>query len=113
MWILIDAVCTITFILFSLVTSVFLLFRKSLGDGLAWSVHIKTVCGRNLVELERNGSVLMNKVSTVQLKPYLQREDSTKPDVGSNPFGMNLGHSEDFGTVNISWCRGYDGGRAV
>ena len=51
--------------------SVFLLFRKSLGDGLAWSVHIKTVCGRNLVELERNGSVLMNKVSIVQLKPYL------------------------------------------
>ncbi len=72
MWILIDAVCTITFILFSLVTTVFfLLFRKSLGDGLAWSVHIKTVCGRNLVELERNGSVLMNKVRNVQLKPYL------------------------------------------
>ena len=91
----------------------FLLFRKSLGDGLAWSVHIKTVCGRNLVELERNGSVLMNKVRNVQLKPYLQREDSTILDVGSNPFGMNLGHSEDFGTVNMSWCRGYDGVRAV
>ena len=34
---------------------------------------IKALCGKNLVELERNGSVLMNKVSTVQLIPAAGR----------------------------------------
>ena len=42
------------------------------------------MCGKNLVQLERNGSVLKNKVSTVQLKPYLQREDSTVVDADTH-----------------------------
>ena len=34
---------------------------------------IKSLCGKNLVELERNGTVLINKVNTVQLIPAAGR----------------------------------------
>ena len=60
---------------------------------------IKTMCGKNLVQLERNGSVLKNKVSTVQLKPYLQREDTTVVDadthqLDSSTSPVHTKHSE-------------------
>ena len=87
-----------------LVTTVCLvLFRKSHGDGLDWSVHHKDYVWEKPRSAWPQRFCAEEQGNTVQLKPYLQREDTTVVDADTHQLDSSTSpvHTKDSESVLV------------